>query len=425
MSEFEPPPDFQSSYAPNPRLIPGFTVTSHVIPAAYQRSSPESELVQTPVDGISKEKRVEQVRNAEVELRHLRSMEDTRVSAPGFTRALSLVANRYVNDAAPKSAPALFLLHANGFNKETWEPTILRLAHSVSEIWVWEAVNHGDSALLNKGKLNSLFHWEDGSRDLLNFLVNFLPTSVSPVPLPVLLPRVSTEESHRRLVNGFSDRKLTFVGHSFGGCTCVLAALRYPKLFYGGLILVDPVLVRPPWYKKDLEDRRSSFPLLRFTTSIPNPLALGALARRNTWKSREHAFSQFSQSPFFSVWDPEVLKLYVEYGIYESEPGVYKLKTDPLQEAILFSGTSTGSEKAWMYIIDLDENIEIRWVLPAEGKPEMGGPGASVHTIRLRPKNSSHVRIPDAGHLIAQEAPQALAEEIIKFLQRRFGLARL
>lgn len=40
----------------------------------------------------------------------------------------------------------------------------------------------------------------------------------------------------------------------------------------------------------------------------------------------------------------------------------------------------------------------------------LGKPGETRDRVWLRPKNSSHTRIPGAGHLIPQEAPEALGE---------------
>lgn len=143
-------------------------------------------------------------------------------------------------------------------------------------------------------------HWTDASRDILDFLVYFLPSSTSH-SLPVHLPRLSTRESRSRLDQGFSRRRLIAVGHSFGGCAwyvyvlcfifiklfdSTLAALAYPSLFTA-LMLVDPVIIRPPSFSKPPQE----FGILRndharTTTAPRNPLTLGALSRRNAWSSR-------------------------------------------------------------------------------------------------------------------------------------------
>ncbi|KIK51903.1 hypothetical protein GYMLUDRAFT_251662 [Collybiopsis luxurians FD-317 M1] len=74
--------------------------------------------------------------------------------------------NQYVKkdlDSSPRRRKGLTLVfvHPIGCNKETWDPLILSLLKSpagrdIEEIWAWEAVDTGDSALLNEGKLNQM-----------------------------------------------------------------------------------------------------------------------------------------------------------------------------------------------------------------------------------------------------------------------------
>jgi hypothetical protein len=64
-----------------------------------------------------------------------------------------------------------------------------------------------------------LVDWSDNTRDILNFLLNYLPTSPTSSRLPTHLSRVSHVESERRKVSGFGKRTLIAVGHSYGGCT--------------------------------------------------------------------------------------------------------------------------------------------------------------------------------------------------------------
>lgn len=120
------------------------------------------------------------------------------------------------------------------------EPLILsllksRAGHDVEEVWVWESVDNGDSALLNAGKLNQLCEcwarhrtihidtsahladWYDGARDVLHFLLHYIPSEVVSDELPVYLPRISPIEFEDRLHRGFSERHIIASGHSFGG----------------------------------------------------------------------------------------------------------------------------------------------------------------------------------------------------------------
>lgn len=64
--------------------------------------------------------------------------------------------------------------------------------------------------------------WSDHARDILNFILHFLPETVTPSALPTYLPRVPIGLSKARESRGFANRELIVVGHSFGGCAaCV------------------------------------------------------------------------------------------------------------------------------------------------------------------------------------------------------------
>ena len=112
----------------------------------------------------------------------------------------------------------------------------------IEEIWSWEAVSHGDPAVINKQNLSAfckhppppragrfwltlvtldVVEWSDNSRDIINFLTYYLPDTVgySRDQLPTHLPLVPREVSEARAKGGFTNRTLVAAGHSFGGCT--------------------------------------------------------------------------------------------------------------------------------------------------------------------------------------------------------------
>ncbi len=89
--------------------------------------------------------------------------------------------------------------------------------------------------------------------------------------------------------------------------------------------------------------------------------------------NREEALASFQKNPFFNSWDPEVLKIYVECGLHDTEDSdgrpVTQLKMPGIQEAIVFAATLTQFE-VHERMKNLDERIELRWVVP--GKPGAG-----------------------------------------------------
>ncbi|KAK0205389.1 alpha beta-hydrolase [Desarmillaria ectypa] len=391
----------------SPAWLPdGWIHTTHIVPAAYPRSSPDAVLPEASVFDANSNKSDRQKLTTErlEQLLALREKENDKTSRND--KVLWLCLNRYIRKNTDGKGLTLFLAHANGFCKEIWEKTISSFLSSrsepyVSEMWVWDAVNQGDSALLNRGKLNSLCHWHDPTRDILNFLLHHIPSKPS-LSVPTHLSRVTSAESALRKSQGFSDRKVVMVGHSFGGAVSTLAAINCPVLF-DSLFLVDPVIIKP--------GSPRTYNLMR-----------GALTRKDRWKNREEATSQLLSSPFFQRWDADVLKSYVDFGMYETEDGQVTLKTPSLQEAIMFVDTSTGCYEVWvrLYRGELDERIEIRWVVPGFGEIELGIPGATQERVFLR-RNASNVLIDGAGHLITQERPRELAKELSLFLERKYG----
>jgi pimeloyl-ACP methyl ester carboxylesterase len=317
--------------------------------------------------------------------------------------------NRYARKSKPNRGQGVTLVmaHANGFHKETWETTIKHLFAQteapgssvyVEEIWTFDAVQHGDSGLVNTENLSGIFDWRDNARDILNILVNYLPETFELTTLPTHLTRVSDAVAERRRTKGFEGRKIIGVGHSIGGCSTALATHAAPSLF-SSIMLADPVIM----------------PARLDRTARLRELVRGAVARRTAWASREEAKKLFSNSPFFAAWHPDVLEDYVQHGLYESPSGMVELKTPGLQEANAFTELRTPIE-AWEKIEQIDEKIPIRWVVSGKENKLFGGDEMTAELVWRRPQNSSNIRIPNAGHLIAQEAPKELAEEIYRFL---------
>ncbi|KAJ7905772.1 alpha/beta-hydrolase [Mycena olivaceomarginata] len=372
-----------------------YILSTHIVPAAHLRSTPlpESPPPAAAPDTASKPERrainAERIAWVKAQAQRQRGRHE---------RVLWSAVNRYVRkDATDGEGVTLFLAHANGFPKETWEPAILDLlaipnGPVIDEIWAWEATHHGASYLLNSGLPFTACNWADDARDVLNFLLHFLPSGISSSDLPTYLPRVAPEESALRKRD--TSRWLT---------ANTWAALTHPRLFTA-LTLVDPVISRFGTPNHDL--------------AMPGPsLMEGAVARRDSWPSREDAHKALAANPFFAAWDPRVLDAYVAHGLVAGPSGSVRLAMPPLQEALAFEATTTGAP-VWDLLPTLDERIPLRWVLPGRpGEPEIGGPNATQERVWRRPANSTNIRIAQAGHLVVQQAPRELAREIAGMIE--------
>ncbi|KAF9523217.1 Alpha/beta hydrolase family-domain-containing protein [Crepidotus variabilis] len=394
--------DFNASY----------TVTRHLVPACFIRTARPVPLPSPVPLSATKEERKQLLEETYDFL--VRARGDPSKETDGYPQVTWNCINRYIkknNGSKTQDGRGITLLlaHATGFPKEIWEPMLSHLLSSeaaslIDEVWSWEAFQHGDSCLLNAKATSAVSDWTDNSRDIVNFLSNFLPDESSATALPVNLLRIPSQESKDRLTDGFKNRKIVVVGHSYGGASMALAACAFPALFTS-LILVDPVITEPH------ETAQKGKAL---------DLAKSALNRREEWPSREEALNAFLKNPFFRAWDPAVLQVYVECGLYTTDAGTVRLKTPSVLEASLFTETYT-SQEIFQRLPALDDKIPLRWIIPGKpGGSPIGGPGDTARRVWVRPRNSTNVKIFEAGHLIPHEAPKELAEDLASYLLRCF-----
>jgi hypothetical protein len=108
------------------------------------------------------------------------------------------------------------------------------LQDTVHEMWLLDAVNQGDSAIINEGYLGDVCRsnvfdgqpplrrciadWADHARDLQQFLLYYMPEKVE-ARLPIHLIPLSKHTCESRRVHGFEHRTLIVVGHSYSGTT--------------------------------------------------------------------------------------------------------------------------------------------------------------------------------------------------------------
>ncbi|KAF8734669.1 hypothetical protein AX14_003179 [Amanita brunnescens Koide BX004] len=412
-----------------PQIHPSFALSTHIVPAAYIRSSPHvprppPSIMPAPSLGTGKKPIKEEKLRKATEVRNwlLEAREKDADDGAGYKSVLWNCVNRYYRidsgrGRATGRGLTLFFAHANGFPKEVWEPTIKHLLASsadiIDEVWTWEAVLTGDAALINGEALSSVYDWIDNTRDTINFLTYFIPAYTLPgKALPTHLPRIPSAESDKRAIYGIRTRTIVGIGHSFGGCTNALAAIHNPNLF-SSLILIDPVITKPRWPDDPPPPR-----------SYTGQLSLSALSRRDGWSSRSEALALFQRNPFFASWDPSVLRVYVECGLYRSlsQPAI-RLKMPPIYESVIFDSERTSAE-VFAHMSRLDRRIKLRWIVPGIDNPEeMGPPGSIQQRVWLRPVNSTNVKIPNAGHLIPHEKPKELADDITNFLRETYPTA--
>ncbi|KAG1819108.1 Alpha/Beta hydrolase protein [Suillus subaureus] len=394
-------------------LLGTHNISTHIMPAANPRVTPKIPVPEPP-SRSSKRRSERDIKHLGLELMEQQaSLCEDGYSGVTDERLLWNCVNRYVKKdkeaEVRRKGITLFLVHGASFPKEICETNLCYLLAAcgvIDEIWSWESVQHGDSALLNRQNLSGSFDWTDNARDIANFLINYMPEEVETSSLPIQLHRVPASIGESRQKSGFSSRTLVVAGHSFGGCSVTLAALHFPALF-SSMILVDPII--DPF--QGLEWEHNQY------------LAGATLIRRDRWPSREDALRSFKSSPAFSAWHPDVLRLYVDFGLYEDESGCVRLKLPPIHEALVLAN-SRASRETWELLEKLDEKIELLWILP--GKPSLDV--TTLLEVRKqrawrRPANSSNVVFKSSNHLIPQESPEELAGVMADFLNRKYDIS--
>ncbi|EJD39411.1 hypothetical protein AURDEDRAFT_171604 [Auricularia subglabra TFB-10046 SS5] len=388
-----PPPDCAAPYLPASRgaCATGWTRTTHVFPAAYPRKpafcAPTGRQSPTEVWG-----RQEEHRNGR--WKHIQQ----------HGEVLWTVSERYVRPDATGASVTLVCAHASGLHKETFDETLRHLLASgspggrvINEVWALDAVAQGESGRMNAGALPDIYDWTDNVRDILNFIVAYLPASPGRA-LPSVLPRVSDPEIDHRNIYGLSERKLVALGHSMGGACMALAVSELPSLF-DSLVLVDPFMAAPA--HQDAV----------YTTRVS-----GALRRRDGWPSRARAAASLARTPFFGKWHPAALHSYVSHALYDSPSGEVRLKCTPYQEAASYAERRIAAN-AWHRLAEIPARVALFWILAGGNANDLtGGDEGTPHTVWRRPVNSTNVRVPGAGHM---EQPEALGKYLLIIAYRR------
>lgn len=434
------PPTSSSTESPfkdltQTKLNHQWNLSNHLFPAAYPRTINGSALSNKPnqqLTNLSKDGDRTEMANRVYEANRdsIRLDENTQLDQID-EKQLYISVNRYFKTLSTsfksnKNGLTLILSHANGLHKETWEPMLSYLLQSsqsdlIDEIWSLDCVNQGDSAILNQDSLGERFYWGDTSRDLLQFIISYLPEFTN-AQGKKSLPRMLTEQalkdksiltldSRPSTTNpsNWRGRRICLIGHSLGGNATALALTSTPELI-NSAILIDPVIIPP--LQTDMDTER----IAKFRTSL-------SVHRRSTWKTRDEAKQSFLKNQnFFGRWDPNVLNRYLQFGLYEKSHQEIGLKTEPSQESLVFADPFDHPRLAYQRLKHLMNSSgmqrpKVRFIYADENQSAIPEPILKVYIDELKKQNAKVVRIKDAGHLIVQELPEKLADCVGWFLE--------
>lgn len=313
---------------------------------------------------------------------------------------LKMAAKRYRKQGCcPDQGVTLLLAHGTGFHKELWEPTLETLFSlrngrdpptNVREAWALDWQSHGDSAVLNTSALKAR---REGLTiaDWAHAIVAFLRS-----------PHIA-------------GQRLVAIGHSAGATALMYTTKLLPPehLPYAGIILVEAPLIDRDVFEKNRKRQQMTIKAVQ----------KAATSRRDVWSSKEQALEWLRSRRPWSTWDARVLALYGEYGMCQAPgapPGFVSTKCDKMEEANNY-GDVENTYEATEQIERVCERVPIHVIFgehvdmtPRYGQDSM------IDESKGR-RVASVVRVPDAGHLIVQQKPDALASYLSASLNRIYS----
>lgn len=316
---------------------------------------------------------------------------------------LKISYNKYTaNYAIPENQTAINLIfaHGTGMNKALWNYHITRLYELGMKSSTWkvgsvisvDAVNHGDSALANVGKLGWGLAWTDHGRDIVEIVKHeqqLWPGSFE---------------------NGIRSRNI-LVGHSFGGYGVIFAGFQEPHLF-DSVVAIEPVV----FYSNDPQVRAKF-------TAIFRKISLMLI---DSFDSLEEYVGFFKQFSFYKKFHPAVLKDLIDDELYTAvDPltGETKYKTKASAKAqvgvYVSAGVSLGQSE------DLLRGIQIP-VTHVVGKAAKWNPEATIPAIRqcLDAQLWKAVDVEKGEHLLNGELPDETVKIIADHIESRVAVAK-
>ncbi|MDO8615078.1 MAG: alpha/beta hydrolase [Dehalococcoidia bacterium] len=262
--------------------------------------------------------------------------------------------------------PPLLMLHANGFLARLWQPVAERLA-SRYHVYAYDVRGHGDSDKPPPADADN-YHWRHLVADL------------------------------RAFMDAFALRDIPVVAHSSGGATAAYLAGTQPG-YFSRLVLIEPIIM-PPQFRPLAAPR--------------DAMAQAARRRRQVWPGPGEMIESYRKRPTFERWTEECLRLYAEHGTFPREGadghgGQVQLKCSGEVEARMFENSV--SLDVWEVLPDITcPAIVIR------GEHTDAFLGSIVDAVAGEIPDARALAIPGADHLAPMEQPEALAKEVLAFL---------
>ena len=268
----------------------------------------------------------------------------------------------------PVDAPILHWAHANGFNGQTYDRLLRKLADRFN-IYAWDTPGYG---MTDKG----------------SFYDEINPVLGYSYDLEALI--IELFKKHKR--------KILLGGHSIGGSLSLMVS-KYIEEKISGLILADPVVIN--YHYQYLTKYLSPFGYDSSTLKLTKQ----ALRKRDRWDSFETVLKSYTNRGIFTTWKAGFLKDYLLGGTKKDKNGVY-LSCNPKIEAASFKNTEIVATPK----IIKGTRVPILLLIA-----EIGSTTASLNSFK-RLVNLKKIEVIERGtHFFPMEQPDKLISSIKGF----------
>ena len=269
-----------------------------------------------------------------------------------------VLALHHLSDSEPGSLPTILLSHATGFHGRCWLP-VARHLEGRFDVWAHDHRGYGDSVVPDDWTVR----WDAFGDDAL--------------------------AAARHITTHVRPGKVFAAGHSMGGATLIMAALREPSLF-SGIVAFEPIVFPQSGFRPD--------------DAPPNPLVAATRKRRATFASLDEARRNFASKPPMSAFREDALDAYVTHGFRPTDDGV-TLKCNPEHEARTYE--TGGGHQTWNSLSSLEVPL---WVV---GSPEQPFQPSSIAPRIANEVPNGHFEVwPEVSHFGPMEDPARFADYI-------------
>lgn len=286
---------------------------------------------------------------------------------------------------APEPRLNIVLMHGSQFTRELWnyviELAFKELGTVLDKCVTIDAVTHGDSAVLNAGKVDFYSGWDDVGRDAGQVIK--LLRETGEIKGPVVL-----------------------YGHSMGASASLILAAHDPALVQG-LVLGDPV-----WGGITTELAHSKVPM-RLSNAVYS-------RAKDTFESYESYRKFMSTKHFSSTLHEHIKKDVIANCAYQASDGRWRMKQSrALQAGSYYSVKSVVSMGNTLF------RYVTQPVLIVHGDIDDWNPKGSNELLQSVLPNAERIRVGGGGHLIQFQKPEECFSQTLPFLRRISEQARL